>query len=202
MSGTAIKPILASRIGLGLLSIIPAQAFAHSGPGAHIGFLQGLLHPVSGVDHVLVMAGVGLFAATLGARARWALPATFVTVMALAAAAAMAGLIGGAPAEHLIALSVIVIGVPIALASKPGLPSAMALVALCAAVHGHAHGVELPAAASASAFLPGLVISTALLHATGALAGMGLNRLSFAGHALARGVGAVMVLAGLGLACA
>ena len=198
MSGTAATPIFTSRIALALLATLaPVPVLAHSGPGAHVDFLQGLLHPVSGLDHLLVMIGVGLFAATLGGRARWALPTTFVTVMALAAIAALSGLIGGAPAEHLIALSVIVIGVPIALALKPTLPLAMALVAVCASVHGHAHGVELPAAANAASFLIGFVLSTTLLHATGALAGIGLNRVNFAGFTLTRGVGAAMVLAGM-----
>lgn len=203
MSAAAAAPMRASRVGLALLvAIAPAQALAHSGPGTHVDFFQGLAHPVSGLDHLLVMVGVGLFAATLGGRARWALPTTFVTLMALAAMAAMSGLIGGAPAEHLIALSVIVIGVPIALALKPNLPSAMALVALCACVHGQAHGAELPAAAHASTFLLGFLLSTALLHATGAMAGIGLNRVSFAGFALTRGVGAAMTAAGLVLAFA
>lgn len=203
MSGTHASAFSATRFGLALLAaVMPAQALAHSGPGAHVDFFQGLLHPVSGLDHLLVMVGVGLFAATLGGRARWALPTTFVAVMALAAMAATSGLIGGAPAEHLIALSVIVIGVPIALALKPGLSSAMTLVALCAAVHGHAHGAELPAAASATSFVLGFVLSTALLHATGALAGIGLNRVSFAGFALTRSVGVAMVVAGLVLAWA
>ncbi|HWS26683.1 MAG TPA: HupE/UreJ family protein, partial [Xanthomonadales bacterium] len=137
-----------------------------------------------------------------GGRARWALPTTFVAAMALAAMAAMSGLVGGNPAEHLIALSAVLIGVPLALALKPGLRSAMALVALCASVHGHAHGVELPAAANAASFVSGFVLSTALLHATGALAGIGLNRVNFAGFTLTRSVGAGMVLAGLALAFA
>lgn len=203
MSGTATTPKSASTIGLALLAAIaPAQALAHSGPGTHVDFFQGLLHPVSGLDHLLVMVGVGLLAATLGGRARWALPGTFVTVMALAAAAAMAGLVGGAPAEHLIALSVIAIGVPIALASKPTLPLAMVLVAICAGVHGHAHGLELPAAANATSFMLGLVLATALLHATGAMAGIGLNRVSFRGFVLTRGVGVAMVMVGLVLGSA
>lgn len=203
MSAAAASPRVATRIGLALMAIaVPAQVLAHSGPGTHVDFIQGLAHPVSGLDHLLVMIGVGLFAATLGGRARWALPGTFVTVMALAAMAAMAGLIGGAPAEHLIALSVIVIGAPIALAYRPSLRSAMALVGLCALVHGHAHGAELPAAANATSFLLGFVLSTALLHATGALAGIGLARLSVAGPMLTRSVGVAMLLTGLGLTLA
>lgn len=198
MSAVSATHMSLTRIGLALLAVtVPAQALAHSGPGAHIGFLQGLAHPLSGLDHLLVMIGVGLFAATLGGRARWLLPGTFVTVMAGAAMAAMTGLVGGAPAEHLMALSVIVVGVPIALALRPKLPSALALMALCAALHGHAHGVELPAAVDAISFLPGFVLSTALLHATGALAGIGLSRIRYAGFSLTQGVGAAMALAGL-----
>jgi len=203
MSGPDASPSSISRIGLIVLAAMaPAQSWAHPGAGVHADFLQGLAHPVSGIDHLLVMVGVGLFAATLGGRARWALPTAFVAVMALAAIAAMSGLIGGNPWEHLIALSAVLIGVPVALALKPAWPWAIALVASCAIVHGHAHGVELPAAADATAYLAGFVIATALLHATGVLAGIALNRVSYAGFAMTRSAGAAMALAGLVLAFA
>ncbi len=188
----------AKRIGLALVAAtLPMQAWAHSAADGHSDVVHGMLHPVAGLDHLLVMVGVGLFAATLGGKARWLLPTTFVSVMALASVAAMSGLIGGSPAEHLIALSVLAIGLPIALALKPTLPSAMTLVALCAALHGHAHGVELPTAAGAAAFLVGFVTSTALLHATGALAGVALARLSVTGFSLVRSAGVAMALAGV-----
>jgi len=203
MSGPGSTRLSAPRIGLAFLAtLVPVSALAHSGAGVHLDFIHGLQHPLVGLDHLLVMLGVGFFAATLGQRARWVLPMTFVTTMALTAFAAMIGALGGAPAEHWIALSVIAIGVPIALALQPGLPWAMALVALCAGVHGHAHGVELPVAADASVFMLGLVLSTALVHATGALAGLGLNRISCAGVTLTRGAGAAIALAGLGLSLA
>jgi urease accessory protein len=125
------------------------------------------------------------------------LPTTFVAVMALAAAAVMAGLVGGSPAEHLLALSLLVIGLPIALALKPSLPSALALVAVCAAVHGHAHAVELPAAAMAAPYLAGMLLSTALLHAVGAFAGLALGSRSAAGRVLTRGAGAAMAVVGM-----
>ena len=69
-------------------------------------------------------------------------------------------------------------------------------------VHGHAHGVELPVAADATVFMLGLVLSTALVHTAGALAGLGLNRISCAGVTLTRGAGAAIALAGLGLSLA
>lgn len=203
MSGSAAPTSSTLRIGLLLAAAMaPLQAWAHADPGAHSGLFQGLLHVVGGLDHLLVMVGVGLFAATLGGRARWVLPATFVTVMALTAIAAMSGLIGGNPAEHLIALSVIVVGVPIALALKPSLGTALAVIAVCAAIHGQAHGAELPAATQATGYLIGLMLSTALLHVGGAFAGIALNRIPVAGLTLTRTAGAAMTAAGLALAFA
>jgi urease accessory protein len=125
------------------------------------------------------------------------LPATFVAVMALTATAAISGIVGGSPAEHLLALSVLAIGLPIALALKPSLPSALALVAVCAAVHGHAHGIELPVANLAMPYLVGMMLSTALLHAVGAFAGLALGSRSATGQMLTRGAGAAMAVAGL-----
>jgi urease accessory protein len=185
------------RTGLLAATALPLPAWAHSGPGLHFDIAQGLSHPLLGLDHLLVMVGVGLFAATLGGRARWQLPAAFVAVMALAAAAAMSGLLAGSPAEHLLALSVLAIGVPIALALKPSLPAVLALVAGCAALHGHAHGVELPAAGMAMPYLVGMMLSTALLHAVGAFIGLALGRRSATGQGLTRGAGAAMAVAGL-----
>lgn len=198
MSGSGASTSSTLRIGLLLAATMaPLQAWAHTDPGAHSGFLQGLSHVVGGLDHLLVMVGVGLFAATLGGRARWALPATFVAVMALTAVAAMSGIVGGSPAEHLIALSVTLVGLPIALALKPSMGMALTLVAVCAAIHGQAHGAELPAATQATGYLIGLMLSTALLHAGGAFAGIALHRMSAAGLTLTRTAGAAMTAAGL-----
>ena len=70
-----------------LLSLILAStalatpAFAHTGIGDTNGFAHGFLHPVSGIDHVLAMVAVGLFATLLGGRAIWLVPLSFVTMM-------------------------------------------------------------------------------------------------------------------------
>ncbi len=199
MSRSTASPTLMFRTGLLAATALPLPAWAHSGTGLHFDVAEGLSHPLLGLDHLLVMVGVGLFAATLGGRARWQLPSTFVAVMALAASAAIAGPLAGSPSEHLLALSVVAIGMPIALALKPSLPAALALVAVCAALHGHAHGVELPAAAQAMPYLVGMMLSTALLHAAGALVGLALGRWSTTGLLVTRGAGAAMVVAGLAL---
>ncbi len=63
--------------------LVPSVALAHPDPGT--GLAAGLLHPFTGADHLLAMTGAGLWAATLGGKARLALPAAFLTAMALEA---------------------------------------------------------------------------------------------------------------------
>ena len=111
----------------GLLSLAASPAFAHVGLHAD-GTASGLLHPFSGLDHVLAMVAVGLFAARLGGRALWAVPASFVGVMMLGGALGYSGL--ALPyVEPAIALSVIAMGALLAFEIRLKVPAAMALVA-------------------------------------------------------------------------
>lgn len=183
------------RLAIALAAILPLPAFAHTGPGTHGSVVDGLMHPVAGFDHLLVMLGVGVLAMAIGGRARWALPATFVGVMALSAVVALAGYAGSVAAEHLLALSVLLVGAPLAWSARLPLSSAIALVAVCAAVHGQAHGVE----AAGQASLAGMLLATALLHAAGAGIGASLARLVPARFQANRVLGVAMVLAGLAL---
>ena len=53
-------------------------------PGATgAGWAEGLAHPFSGLDHVLAMVAVGLWAAQMGRPAAWLLPLAFPAVMAV-----------------------------------------------------------------------------------------------------------------------
>ncbi len=70
-------------VRVALLALLPRIAFAHEESGQAAGFLAGLAHPVSGLDHVLAMVAVGLWGAVLGAPAIWVLPVAFPLVMAL-----------------------------------------------------------------------------------------------------------------------
>jgi urease accessory protein len=170
-------------------------ASAHTGIGGTAGFAHGFLHPVGGLDHVLAMVAVGLFAAQLGGRALWAVPATFVAVMVLGGALGAAGM--ALPLVELgIALSVVVLGL-VVLAGRPWpLSLAMALVGTFAVFHGHAHGAEMPVGASGLAYGLGFVAATTLLHAAGV--GLGLPRLAEASAGrLTRASGAAICLAGL-----
>ena len=122
-------------------------AEAHTGHGHAIGFMHGFLHPLSGLDHMLAMVAVGLFAARLGGKAFWAVPLAFVAMMVVGGAMGMNGF--GLPyVEFGIAASVIVLGAAVALDFSLPISAAMGLVGFFALFHGHAHGSEMPVAAS------------------------------------------------------
>ena len=44
------------------VSLVPTAALAHTGVGDGHGFVHGFAHPLGGLDHVLAMVTVGLFA--------------------------------------------------------------------------------------------------------------------------------------------
>ena len=174
------------------------SAFAHAGHEAAFGFWSGFLHPFGGLDHVLAMIAVGLLAAQLGGRALWLVPGTFVTVMALAAMAGVSGLpLPGT--EYGILLSIVAISLPVALALGMPVALAMLLVGVFAVFHGHAHGAELPAGATAAPYIAGFALATALIHAAGISLGLALGRLAMGLPAL-RIAGGAIVLAGCILA--
>ncbi len=69
-------------VGLAALCL-SGNVAAHIQKGEAVGFLTGLRHPISGLDHVLAMVSVGLWGAQMGAPAMWVLPVAFPMVMAL-----------------------------------------------------------------------------------------------------------------------
>src|SRR5271170_4071160 len=115
-----------------LLTCVGTQA--HILPNDVHGFGSGFAHPLHGLDHILAMTAVGLWAGQLGGRARWLVPASFVGVMILGGALAMAGL--RVPfTEEGILLSVLVLGILVAVAARFPLPASMAIVGLFAFFH-------------------------------------------------------------------
>jgi urease accessory protein len=149
-----------------LLVLFPVTAFAHVGVGDTSGWLHGFLHPIAGIDHVLAMVAVGLLAAQLGGRALWLVPATFVCVMASAGIMGMAG--AKLPLVELgIGLSIIVLGLTIAVRLWLSTATAMALAGFFAIFHGYTHGAEMPETVSGLAYAAGFICATALLHAIG-----------------------------------
>lgn len=151
------------------MTLLAAPAFAHTGVGATSGFAAGVAHPLFGLDHLLAMVAVGAWAALLGGRALWLVPAAFVAAMLVGGGVALAG-VDLPMVETGIALSVVVLGALVAVNARVVVGAGMAVVALFALFHGHAHGSELPAGLSAAGYALGFAISTAVLHGAGIVA--------------------------------
>lgn len=187
-------------LALLVLATAAPAAWAH-GQGMHAhdaGLIAGMLHPFSGLDHLLAMIAVGLWAAQQGGRALWALPLSFVGAMTIGAVLGMTGaaFIG---IEIIIALSVLVLGFLAALRRQMFLPLAAVLTGLFALFHGMAHGQEMPLAASPWSYALGMLAATALLHSAGVFTGMKARQwlLGLTGAAISlAGIGMLFNLAG------
>jgi urease accessory protein len=187
----------ASLLALSLIGL-PSAAFAHTGVGTH-DLVHGFMHPVGGLDHVLAMVAVGVFAVVLGGRALWAVPLSFVGMMGLGFVLGMNG-ITLPYAELAIALSSIVIGGVAALGKRMPVVAAMALVGGFATFHGWAHGAEMPADAGALTYALGFVAATAMLHVAGIAAAMGVAGVTGKyGRTIAQVAGGLFALGGMGI---
>jgi urease accessory protein len=183
------------------LTVAATPAFAHLDPGEHSSFLAGFTHPLFGLDHILAMVAVGLWAALLGGRALWIVPAAFIGTMTIGFGLAMTGI--ELPfVEPVILVSVVILGLMVAAAIRLPAVAGAVLVGAFALFHGHAHGAEL-GAANALPYLLGFVIATALLHMAGIALGVGLGSglgvRAARGHLLTRVLGGATAVLGIGL---
>jgi urease accessory protein len=174
----------------------PFLAGAHPAlPGHTHGLVNGLLHPLTGWDHLLAMTAVGFLAARSGSRATWLLPLTFLSAMMLGG---MLGMAAGVPVpmiEQGIAASVLILGIFIAAPARLPTVAGAWLVGLFALFHGYSHGAEMPASASGWLYGAGFILATASLH----LLGIGLGRATLSLNSLTpvRIAGCLMALGGV-----
>lgn len=148
-----------------------SPADAHPETNTVGGFLAGIEHPLTGLDHIVAMVAVGLWGAYLGAPAMWLLPVVFPLVMAFGGGI---GVLGGPMlgVETTIAVSDIVLGLVVVLAARPPLWVAAVIVGFFAFFHGYSHGVELPHTANPFTYAAGFVVATGLLHLAGISIGL------------------------------
>jgi urease accessory protein len=170
---------------------LAASAHVGGDGGGHHGFLAGFTHPFFGLDHLAAMLAVGVWSALADRHLRTALMpvAAFAFTLLAGALLAQAGLPFPA-VEPMIAASLLIVGLLLALRAQLGAAAAAALVAVFALFHGAAHGDELSGASA----LAGMVLGTALLHGAGLLLGRWLQHRQ---ALYARAVGAV--ISGFGL---
>lgn len=182
------------RIILGVVALIGSgAALAHTGSHAG-GWTAGFAHPFMGLDHLLAMIAVGIWAVQLGGHYRLLLPAVFLAAMMAGATGSAAGL-PLPQVEGMIAVSVLVLGMLVALAVKTQWHWPVSLVALFALFHGHVHGTGMSELVAPWIYFSGFLLATALLHALGVFAATLLKL-----HPrVIRAGGAAMSVAGTGL---
>ena len=145
-----------------------------------------------GLDHLLAMIAVGMWAAQLGGRATWLVPMGFVSLMATSAW--LASFSAGLPLLELgIASSVLLLGLLVAFAARLSVSVSVSLVGLFAFFHGFAHGLEFPETASPMLYGIGFMMATAMLHGIGMGLGISTRRI----HLLSRLAGSMIALTGV-----
>lgn len=178
-----------------------APAFAHLNPAEHGSFSAGFSHPIFGMDHVLVMVAVGLWAWQIGGKAIVAVPSAFVVAMIVGFALSLFG----TPlpfVEPTILASVVALGLLLTFAVKMPIALGALLVGAFALFHGHAHGSEL-GAATALNYALGFALATATLHVGGIVLGLTIDKFFGATNktamVISRAIGGVTALVGISL---
>lgn len=177
--------------------LAPLPAFAHEGQSHAMGFLAGLSHPFGGLDHLVAMIAVGLWAASFGTwRMALLLPGVFLGGMIAGGALGAFG-----PAlpmvEYGVAGSAALLAIAVAASLRLRLAVSIVVLALAGALHGQVHGAEMAPGSSLALYGAGFLAATATLHALGyamSRAALGMGRM-----ALVRGAGfgaAALVIVG------
>lgn len=154
-------------VAIVILSGLAMPASAHTGHGEWGGWLAGMAHPLGGLDHLLIMLGVGVWAGRQGGKTIACLPVAFLAMMAMGAAMGFAGLILPA-AELWVSISVAVLGLLFLAGRRAALFPVNLGVAAFGLFHGFVHAQELPTGMSAGAYAAGFLLSTLLLLGLGA----------------------------------
>lgn len=177
------------------LMLTTSLAIAHPGHGEHAsGFLSGLLHPFSGLDHLLAMGAIGFWSMRQNTTLKRATPLFVIGGMVAGALLAWAGVsFNLAGVETSIAMSVLLVGVLIATLAK--LPTAVGgiLVALFMVSHGYAHVAEMGQGSSLLIYMAGFVMATLVITFIGR--GLGAAMLK-SDNRITRAIGGVVAIIG------
>lgn len=151
------------KILLMLLSL-SVLAFGHTDVLESGGFASGFLHPISGLDHVLAMVGVGMVA-FFATKRGYLLLFAFIGAMIISAALGFMG-VEMLFVEEGILISIAVVFALMGFANKISINIIVAVVAFFGMFHGFAHGAEF-GSGSFVGYILGFSLSTLFLHLTG-----------------------------------
>jgi urease accessory protein len=134
--------------------------------------MSGLSHPFLGLDHLLAMLAVGIWAGKMGGKASWCMPLVFIALLVASAVGSNMGVLGITSmtlVENGIALSLLLLGLFIVLPIKLPTFIGMMAVSLFAIFHGVAHGSQWPIAASPFWYASGFIVASGLLLTVGVM---------------------------------
>lgn len=153
------------------LFLISPTLYAHTGGHIDHSLMSGLLHPLTGIDHLLVLLAVGLIAAKQGGKAVFAFPAVFFGLMAAGALLNTYGV--QIPfVESLIALSLVAFALLVSISLKQRSKMLFSGISFFAVFHGYAHAAEIPADASAVQYFSALMLMSLAICAGGCVLGL------------------------------
>lgn len=158
-----------------LLFLTSVMAFAHTTTLESGGFGSGFLHPISGLDHILAMIGVGMVAFFASKKGYLTLFA-FMGAMILSAIAGYNGFTFVSVEEGILISIAVVFGL-IGFANRVPISAIVSIVAFFGLFHGFAHGIEFEAG-NFNLYILGFSLSTLLLHLSGVAIGYLYSKLN------------------------
>ncbi len=157
------------------LCLVSPSLYAHTGGHIDHSLISGLLHPLTGIDHLLVLMAVGLIAAKQGGKAMFALPAVFFALMA-AGALLNVYAVQIPFVELFIALSLVAFGLLVTINQKQRSKMLFLGVAFFAVFHGYVHATEIPADSSAVQYFSALMLMSLAICLSGCVLGLSTGK--------------------------
>lgn len=153
------------------LFLVSPSLYAHTGGHIDHSLMSGLLHPFTGVDHLLILLAVGLIAAKQDDKAVFAFPAVFFVLMAVGSLLNIYG-VQITFVETLIALSLVAFGLLITINQKQRSKMLFPGVSFFAVFHGYAHAAEIPTDSNAMQYFSALMLMSLAICLSGYVMGL------------------------------
>jgi urease accessory protein len=156
---------------IAVLFLISPSLYAHTGGHIDHSLINGLLHPLTGIDHLLVLIAVGLIAAKQGGKALFLFPAFFMAFMTSGALLNHYAI--QIPfVESFIALSLVAFGLLVSFNHNQQSKILFLGVSFFAVFHGYVHAAEIPTGSSSILYFSALMLMSFAICLSGCVVGL------------------------------